>query len=374
VSRLTDEHAALRFLARLLEFHTPSGQEGPLARFLLEELSALGYDQVRVDSVGNVLGRVGSGPPVTLFCGHMDTVPEPQPVQVTPDRLYGRGAVDAKSALAAMVLAGGDLAKTQDAFGTVLLAAVVDEEGDSQGILEFLKAPPRLDYAVFGEPGGMSRITVGYKGHLFLEVACRTAPAHASAPWMTPSAVEGAYAFYEAVREYCAAHPAPDYYRMLTVCLTRISGGTAHNVVPDRCQMTLDLRIPHTLAVAGVRGQLEQLAARFRQEHPGVALEILKLDATEPYETPRNSILIRAVSRAILEAGGESPRLLRKTGTGDMNVLGHTLGIPAVTYGPGDPRLSHAPEEFVTTADFLAVRRVFAHIPRQLYRLHPRPA
>jgi len=95
---------AVQLLTKMLEIYSPSGKEEEISRFLAEEMEKMGF-HVKRDSVGNVIGEIGRGKPVILLCGHMDTVAGYIPVQNRDNKLYGRGAVDAKASLAAMIVA-----------------------------------------------------------------------------------------------------------------------------------------------------------------------------------------------------------------------------------------------------------------------------
>ncbi|MFQ6011571.1 MAG: M20/M25/M40 family metallo-hydrolase, partial [Nitrososphaerales archaeon] len=83
---------------------------------------------------------------------------------------------------------------------------------------------------------------------------------------------------------------------------------------------------------------------------PVISMDIK--DATEAFEADKNSVLVRAMIRAGLSVRGKRPQLLRKTGTGDMNVLGNALDVPVVTFGPGDAHLSHTSEEFISVNEY----------------------
>ncbi|MEM3041907.1 MAG: M20/M25/M40 family metallo-hydrolase, partial [Nitrososphaerota archaeon] len=103
--------ASVELLRKMLETYSPSGKEKELRVLLEEELQKLGFERVRTDRAGNVYGEVGVGSPTVLLCGHMDTVPGWIPVKVEDNKVYGRGAVDAKSSLAAMISAAASFTK-----------------------------------------------------------------------------------------------------------------------------------------------------------------------------------------------------------------------------------------------------------------------
>lgn len=181
---------AVHLLTRLLEIYSPSGREEEISNFLAKEMENLGF-RVRKDGVGNVIGEIGRGKPIILLCGHMDTVAGYIPVRVENNKLYGRGAVDAKASLAAMIIASSTLAK-EGLSNRVLVAGVVDEEGSSRGIKHIIREGISPDYAIFGEPSGIEKITIGYKGSLRLKIMCKTQTGHSSAPWLYENAIEKA--------------------------------------------------------------------------------------------------------------------------------------------------------------------------------------
>ncbi len=96
------------------------------------------------------------------------------------------------------------------------------------------------------------------------------------------------------------------------------------------------------------------------------------LDETEPFEAPHNSPLVRAFTLGIMDVEHTRPMLIRKTGSGDMNVIGNQLKIPVVTYGPGDPHASHTIDEKVSMDEYLRGIEVLKKTLHHLKRLHDR--
>jgi len=122
-------------LQRMLETYSPSGREGEISALLADEFIKLGLD-VSIDDVGNVEGRAGSGFPKVLLCGHMDTVEGFLKVKRKGKVIFGRGAVDAKAPLAALICASSEYLEG-GGKGTLVVLAVVDEEGKSKGMKHF---------------------------------------------------------------------------------------------------------------------------------------------------------------------------------------------------------------------------------------------
>jgi LysW-gamma-L-lysine carboxypeptidase len=99
-------------------------------------------------------------------------------------------------------------------------------------------------------------------------------------------------------------------------------------------------------------------------------IEIEVGDMTEPFETDRNSLLVKALTMAISQIAKKRPLLLRKTGTGDMNAYGHAFKIPVVTYGPGNPHLSHTHKEYIEISEYLSSIEIYHKAILNLYKFH----
>ena len=345
----------LDFFIKILKCYTPSGHESELASHLLENMKDhIGLKNVRIDSVGNVLGEIGSGSPVLLLCGHMDTVPGRRSVNLSDGLLYGRGAVDAKASLASMMMALSRFSKSKF-DGKIIMACVVDEEGTGKGVKNLVQEGIEVDSAIFGEPSGIDKVTIGYKGRLGLRFLCETSSVHASAPWMSNNAVERIFDLWKEIEMQIAENHSKQKFASTSASLTEINGGSSHNVTPDRCEMTIDIRLPPGRSCSSILSDIEGIISKAnRNESSGTPASLsMKIeDATEPFEADKNSDIVRAIIRAGLSVRGKRPQLLRKTGTGDMNVLGNALGVPVVTFGPGDAHLSHTSEEFVSVDEY----------------------
>ncbi|MEM3693829.1 MAG: M20/M25/M40 family metallo-hydrolase [Candidatus Bathyarchaeia archaeon] len=355
-------------LMNMLKIYSPSGQEKPLASYLAEAMGNLGYE-VSLDAVGNVRGKRGNGRPIIVLCSHMDTVPGPLPIRLEDDYLWGRGAVDAKASLAAMIAAGASI-DPYEGRGTILTIGVVDEEGASLGVKHLVKERLQADYAIFGEPSGLGNITIGYKGRLQLKIRCSTVSGHAASPWAFENAIEGAYSIYMRLRgtlEALKASSIGNRYESISVCITGIRGGEAPNVVPGNCEATLDVRLPPSVRVGEALKVVDEVVEAFRRENPKVRVGMDLEESSEAFEVPEDSSLVQALSKAIYAILGTKPKLLRKTGTGDMNLFGMELGIPCVTYGPGESRLGHTPRECISLREFLTSIQVYRKTLENLF-------
>lgn len=361
---------SVEFLTSMLRHYSPSGREGKVANLLIARMGELGFENVHLDRTGNVLGQTGTGPPTILLCGHLDTVPGRLSVKTDGVRIWGRGAVDAKSSLAALLEAASNFVQ-KPIDGRVIVAGVVEEEGRSTGVKGLIESGLKADYAIFGEPSGTDRITIGYKGHLLLRITCKTPSVHASAPWTGCNSIERAYEIWKAIDNHpFEGEKGADSYWSVSSSITKISAGDATNVVPGVCETFLDIRVPPTTTCDRVLNEIEKVITDYRSAFPTLEVRWEVEDKIDPFEADSRSLPVKALSLSVLKVLGRRPTLMRKTGTGDMNILGRALRVPIVTYGPGDSRLSHTTEEHVEISEYLSSIKVIEQAVREMVRLH----
>jgi [amino group carrier protein]-lysine/ornithine hydrolase len=360
---------AVELLKKSLEQYTPSRSEASLANMIKDRcINELGFEQVHIDNVGNVIATKGNGEPRILLCGHMDTVPGQIPVRIEDGFVYGRGASDAKGPLIAMLLAASEFPKQR---GTIIFAGLVDEEGNATGVKQLVKSGLSADYAIFGEPSGIDNITIAYKGRLEIRLTCDVGTsAHASAPWLAKNSIEEIYDFWNAVKyEIDRIQIRNNKSDSISCSLTEISGGSSHNVTPQKCKITIDIRIPTSTRCEKVLSILEKVIFNIASTK-GVKANYRIEDKTEPFEADHASPLVRALSLSILDVCKKHPILLRKTGTGDMNILGNAFNIPVITFGPGDPHSSHTSNERLSIEEYVSSVDVFSRALFHTSRLH----
>ena len=358
----------VKTLERALKFYTPSLREKSLADFLESVCDDLGFRDIHVDDVGNIIAKKGSGSPKILLCGHMDTVPGRIRVRKEGDYLFGRGSSDAKGPLLAMLFAA---ASAQEKTGTVIFVGAVDEEGNATGIKSLSNDKPDVDYAIFGEPSGTKQITIGYKGRIAINLKINVEDsAHASAPWLAKNAIHESSLFVNEIKNVLeSGQENKTKGMMLTATLTEIKGGLSHNVTPKECDSTIDIRIPVDMNCKLVEEKISKTVQEIARKQQVEAFYSI-IDETEPFEAAHNSPLVRALTLGILDIEKNRPTLIRKTGTGDMNVIGNKLSIPVVTYGPGDPHAAHTIDEKISIDEYLRGIEVLKRTIQHLKRLH----
>lgn len=341
-----DDGAAVDLLEAMLAIPSPSGGEEALAQFLAGALIDLGLAG-RVDEAGNVLGTTGTGGgPTVMLLSHLDTVDDPLPSRRVADRLFGRGAVDAKGPLAAMICAA---ARSAHFPGTLVVVGAMEEERLSRGAHHLASTVPPPDYLIVGEPGGWQGVVLGYKGKADLTYEVRRPATHSTNPFAKASEV--AVRFWEGLVEALGPEPSHRTFSAPAATLRRIEADARHAVVD------VDCRLP-------VGFDVEQLLGRLRELEAGGHVTLVR--AVPAVRSPRHDPVARCLSAGIRLAGGE-PRPLLKTGTSDMNtVASEGWTMPMAAYGPGDSTMDHAAEESIEIDEYLRAVRVLTAALQEL--------
>lgn len=347
-----ERSAAEALLVGALERFSPSGQESAVAQFLGTAMADGGL-QVESDAVGNVIGRLGDGGRHVMLVGHIDTVAGQIPVRREGDRLYGRGAVDAKGPMCAFVAAVIGLRDALPALRLTVVGAV-GEEAASPGA-RYLESTwaDRPDFLIIGEPSGWSAVTLGYKGSLRADYVARQATGHSAGP--IGSVAELAVDFWQSIVAACAErNQEKRLFDQLTPVLRAFN--TSSDGFVDEARLALGFRLPLDLTPALVAELVRRLAGD----------QTITIAGGEPaYRTDKNNALVRSFLPSIRAHGGE-PAFKVKTGTADINILAPAWGCPAVAYGPGDSSLDHTPEEHILLDDYHRAIAVLGAVLRRL--------
>lgn len=362
-----DEDEAVSLLVNSVKKYSPSGREVEASRFFTSAMNDHAFRRVRTDRAGNAIGEAGTGKVHILLCGHIDTIPGQIPIMLRNGRLSGRGSVDAKSPMCAMLVAASRF--IDDPMLRLTLACVTGEEGDSVGIRTLMDDKTSYEFAVFGEPGGVGRVTVGYRGRTSLHVSLATESGHAGSSWAYRNAFDEATSLICRLRDYENEHSRDgDHYHSVSVSPTLFEAGEYRNVIPSHAEFTCDIRVPQGLRCAVVQKELGRVITSFLRSKR-VNVDYHFEESTDPYEAQPSSLLIRAFQRGILLQAKSRPILLKKTGTGDMNTFASMKRAECVTYGPGEANLSHTSRESVRISDYLQSIEVLSEALNQVKQL-----
>lgn len=356
----------IELLKQVLQIYSPSGEEQKLAQFLNSKMKELGFKSW-IDEAGNVIGEVGSDRPILLFLPHIDTVPGFF-YQEKDDVIIARGAVDTKSSLVAMIIAASQFVN-KDFNGKIKIAGVVQEETDSKGTQYLLEKGIDADYIIIGEPSGVDAITFAYKGRIDCQISVMTEAGHTGACWQYTNAIETAFKLWDNIVNKIEHYEETSYFNSVVPCLTSIHGGQFENVVPNKCEMRFDIRFPPKYTSHSLFGEITSCINNFKTQNEDVEIDINLISASEAIETDKRSDLMKAFKKAIRTVLKKHPRLIRKTGSSDMNEIGAQMQIPIVAYGPGDSKLDHSANEFIAIEEFLRSIEVLKEVVLDILRI-----
>lgn len=325
-------------LIGLVSQYSPSGQERTAAQWLVGRMQQLGYDEACVDSAGNAVGILGSGPRQIVLLGHIDTVPGDIPVRVEGDVLFGRGSVDAKGPLACFTDAAAHVGG-RDGWQLVVVGAV-EEERDSEGALFAVKqfSP---DYAIIGEPNRWDRVALGYKGSAWAEISVARPQAHTASGEQT--AAEAAVEAWKGIQAFAESYNL-DKQRAFDKILPTLRGlQSGTDAFEQWARLSVGARLPVAVSPASWYAKLNELAGKDEVEPVGYAVPA--------WSCEKNTPLVRAFLAAIRGQGG-TPSFVYKTGTSDLNIVAPAWQCPALVYGPGDSALDHTPNEHISLSEY----------------------
>ena len=328
------------------------------------------------------IGEKGPGRRCLLLEGHTDVVTEGDPAdwtrppfaaEMVDGRIYGRGAADMKSGLAAAMVA---LAAFRRAGvtpgGKLVVGALVDEEDAMLGVHHLVKsaAGRELDAAIICEPE-QNELCLEQRGVVWARVRARGKMAHGAMPeaGANPLTALGAVlarvsALEKRLRKSCekSRHLKPP-----TVTPTilhgppRGVGAPQSNVIPAAAELTLDIRLTPGIDAHGLRAELESLCRAAEGAVPGVKIEWEPVNAFRlATRVEKSEALVQAMIHGVRKATGRSPRYGGVPGSTDGTILRMELGIPIVTCGPGNRLIPHQVDEYVEAQEVADAARIYA--------------
>ena len=333
----------VNLLEGLLSRFSPTGQEESAIAYLVDVMQQMGF-QASIDAAGNAVGTIGSGSRNILLLGHIDTVPGEISVRQENNKLFGRGAVDAKGPLASFICAGSKVKIHPDWCITVIGA--VGEEGDSRGAKYLCSSYPAPEMVVIGEPSGWEGITLGYKGSYWVDVSFQQPVSHSAS--RAVSACDLSFSFWNAITQSVAVINT-NKNRVFDQISPSLRGMKSDfDGFSETSDLKINFRIPMDIDLAYMENLLDACmdAASF---HPVINI----FDFLPAYQSEKNTPLVRAFLAGIRKAGGK-PGFKLKTGTADMNLVGPAWRIPVIAYGAGDSNLDHTPDEHIEISEYLS--------------------
>jgi putative selenium metabolism hydrolase len=379
------EKELIKFAQDLVRIKSLSGDEGEVIHFIEAKLRELGYEEITIDSMGNLLGRIGEGGKTIQFDAHVDTVDvndeeewriPPFSGDIVDGRLHGRGSVDMKSAVAASIYAAA-LAKrlgfTKDK--TIYVSStVLEEECDGQNLKHLFKELNlRPDYVVICEPSD-NIISLGHKGKAQISLKTHGLSAHGSAP------EKGVNAIYE-MTEIIQRVEKTNLELMKrsgvrgSLAMCRISSVSASiNAIPTECEVYLDRRIIPGETEEVIKQELEELikgknaswevGTLHRRSWTGIDIEY------EPFHPAWQIDMDHKLTKACIAAYkgtfGKEPTEYEFWDFSTNGLTPAAMGIPTIGFGPGEYKLAHMRDESCEVSQILEACNFYTRVIEKL--------
>lgn len=372
------------FLADIVSIPSFSGEEKKVVERIGHEMEVVGFDEVRVDGLGSIIGRIGKGKTVIAMDAHIDTVDvgnlelwdfEPFKGHVKNGKVYGRGAADQKGGMAAMVYAGKLIKelKLEGEYTLLVTGTVMEEDCDGlcwQYLINEEKIRP--DVCVLTEPTGL-KIYRGHRGRMEMEVKVRGTSAHGSAPERGDNAIYRMAPLVSKIAELNEKLKRDPFLGKGTVVVSQISSvGPSQCAVPDGCSIYLDRRLTTGETKAIAVGQIEEIVKEAggkvvvpkyeKAAYTGKAYPTEKYYPT--WTIPEDHKAVRAAVETCKELFGEAPKIDKWTFSTNGVAICGMHKIPCIGFGPGYEEQAHAPNEWLPTEHLSRAAAFYAGFPK----------
>lgn len=371
-----EDQSKIQLLQKVVQFNTVNGNERPLAKYLQRVLADHQIESQLVNFAANrdcLVAEIGSQPgKVLALAGHLDTVSIGDPKkwdypafsgQIVDGNVYGRGSVDMKGGVAAMVSALIELKEAGlPKRGKVRLLLSVDEEVGGQGSALLTKKgfADDLDAMVMGE-ASTGLIEYAHCGSFDYEVESFGKTAHSSYPELGINAVANLARFVDGERAaFDDAKTDPTLGKIIH-SVTAFHGGDQLNSIPDYAYLKGNVRTTPACNNQETQSRLQAIIDQLNAR--GAKLRLKIVANFEPVVTDRRNPFIDLVSQSVNQVKGKTPQTVVSHGATDASryVLGKKP-FAFVEYGPGDDGLSHQINEHTPISDVLAATKVYEAI------------
>ena len=346
---------------------------------MTRRLAAVGFEvePLRFGSVDNFWATRGNGGPVLCFAGHTDVVPtgpleewtsDPFKPAIRDGVLFGRGAADMKSALAAMVTATEEFVKAHPKHkGTIAYLITSDEEGPSvdgtKRVVEHLRGRgQKIDWCVVGEPSSEKALgdtmKIGRRGSLSGRLTVHGVQGHIAYPQLAENPV---HTFAPALAELTARvwDQGNEHFQPTSFQISNFNAGTgAPNVIPGELKARFNLRYGPVQTIDGLKNVVEGILKKH-----GVRYTLEWYVSGEPFYTPPGP-LSDGVTRAVEAETGLKPKFSTGGGTSDGRFIA-PLGAQVVELGVINASI-HKVNESVNLADIDRLHRIYLNVLKEM--------
>jgi putative selenium metabolism hydrolase len=372
----------INFLADLIRIRSYTGQEREAVERTLKELTAIGCEEVWMDSAGNALGRIGWGKNLILYDAHLDTNevadesewPHPplEPV-IENDTMWGLGASDCKGGVASIVYGAAILKalKLSGDFSLIVMGATLEEDAEGFALRSLVeKDGLKPDLVLFADAYNLA-LSVGQRGRCEVRVRTTGKAAHASQPELGENAIMKMVPVLQGLDAMIPSLPKHPVFGTGHQVVSLITGPNTPNSVPSWCEVTLDRRIvPGETAesvLEGIRRVVEPLGAQaYIPDQPVLTHTGQRLDGPSFYpgwELSQDSPLFKSSQKTCQMLWGKPADVIVWKFSTDGAYSAGTAGIPTIGFGPQEAQYIHTPQDQVNLEKVRKAAMFYALFP-----------
>jgi putative selenium metabolism hydrolase len=369
-----------RNLSKLVQTKSLSTKEKQVAELIKSMMEEASFDEVFIDGLGNVIGRIGNGKKIIAIDGHIDTVDvgnlknwsfDPFSGEIKDGFVFGRGSVDQKGGVASFITAGKILKEIglNNDVTVYFVGSVMEEDCDGlcwKFIIEEDKIKP--DVVILTEPTKCN-IYRGHRGRMEIEVEFRGISAHGSAPERGKNAIYMAAHSLIEIEKLNENLAFDDFLGKGSVTVSQIvSDSPSLCAVADYCRFHLDRRLTFGENKELALNQIEKIVSKFNGEvkllyYEETSFTGRKYGMEKYYPTWKMELDHPAVQNGIKsykDLFNSDPVVDKWTFSTNGVVIRGLYGIPAIGFGPGDEVFAHAPDERIPIDDLVKASAFYA--------------
>jgi putative selenium metabolism hydrolase len=376
-------------LSKLVQIKSLSTQEKDVQLELKKQMEEAGFDEVTIDGLGNVIGRIGNGKTILAIDGHMDTVDngnlknwdfDPLGGEIKDGFVHGRGTVDQEGGPAAFVTSGKILKELGfDKDMTIYFVGSVMEE-DCDGlcwkyIVEEDKIKP--DFVISTEPTNLN-IYRGHRGRMEMHVSFNGVSSHGSAPERGKNAIYMASKVALEIEKLNERLAYDEFLGKGSITISEfVSGSPSLCAVSDFARLHLDRRLTWGETKESAVKEIEELIKGMNAtvevlDYSETAYTGLTYGMEKYYPTwkiPINDNIVQVGLRSYENLFGKKPKVDKWTFSTNGIATNGIYGIPTIGFGPGNEVLAHAPNEKVAVSDLVTATAFYAAFAYELSEL-----
>jgi putative selenium metabolism hydrolase len=376
-------------LSKLVQIKSLSTQEKEVQLELKNQMEEAGFDEVKIDGLGNVIGRIGNGKKILAIDGHMDTVDngnlnnwdfDPLGGEIKDGFVHGRGTVDQEGGPAAFVTSGKILKELGfDKDLTIYFVGSVMEE-DCDGlcwkyIVEEDKIKP--DFVISTEPTNLN-IYRGHRGRMEMHVTFNGISSHGSAPERGKNAIYMASKIALEIEKLNERLAYDEFLGKGSVTISEfVSGSPSLCAVADFARIHLDRRLTWGETKESAVKEIEELIKGMNAkvevlDYSETAYTGLTYGMEKYYPTwkiPVDHDIVKVGLKSFNNLFGKKPKVDKWTFSTNGIATNGIYGIPTIGFGPGNEVLAHAPNEKVAVSDLVTASAFYAAFAYELSEL-----